>query len=186
MTETLEKTPGRPGAEAGTLRRLEGGGWELRFERRLRHSPERVWKALTTGEGLACWLAEADIELRPGGRMKLAFSHPCDADMPCVDEHQGQNNEVLRVEPFRLFEHTFDNDPASIVRWELSPDGDGTRLALSHRLDGDDDALSMTLSGWHHHLEGLDGAVLGRRHAWSWDRWRSLKATYAAGLEKEG
>ena len=56
MTETL--TSVQLDADAGTCRRIEGG-WELRFERRLRHSPERVWKALTTGDGLACWLAEA-------------------------------------------------------------------------------------------------------------------------------
>ena len=54
MTATiLSKLP----ADAGTWREVEGG-FEMRFERRLRHSPERVWKAMTTPEGLACWLAE--------------------------------------------------------------------------------------------------------------------------------
>ena len=72
MTDTLDRGV-RLGGEAGLIRRIEGG-WELRFERRLRHSPERVWKALTTGDGLACWLAEAEIDLRPGGRMDLNFN----------------------------------------------------------------------------------------------------------------
>ena len=46
MTDTLV----RLGADQGRWREIEGG-WELRFERRLRHSPERVWAALTTPGG---------------------------------------------------------------------------------------------------------------------------------------
>ena len=49
MTDAMDMDA-RLGAGAGTWRRLDSG-WELHFERRLRHSPERVWKALTTVEG---------------------------------------------------------------------------------------------------------------------------------------
>lgn len=59
--------PNSPGALTQTE-----DGWELRFERRLRLSPERVWAALTTPEGLRCWLAEAALELEPGGTMRLS------------------------------------------------------------------------------------------------------------------
>lgn len=183
MTETLE-TPVRLGADAGTLRRLEEGGWELRFERRLRHSPERVWKALTTGDGLACWLAEAEIELVPGGRMDLHFRQPDHEFMPDVPEKRRQSNEVLVVRPFTRFEHTFGSNAGSVVSWRLEPDGDGTHLTLVHRLpESWADARSNVLSGWHHHMEGLDDAVRGVRHPWDWDRWFGLRDAYAAELE---
>lgn len=181
MTETL--TPVLLDADAGTCRRIEDG-WEIRFERRLRHSPERVWKALTTPEGLACWLAEADIEAEPGGRMELNFRQPDNDFMPDVPEKRRQSNEVLVVQPFTRFEHTFGSNPASIVSWRLEPDGDGTHLTLVHRVpESWADARKNVLGGWHHHMEGLDDAVRGVRHPWSWDRWFALRDAYAAGLE---
>ena len=183
MTETLESGV-RLGAEAGTLRRIEGG-WELRFERRLRHSPERVWKVLTTGEGLACWLAEAEVELIPGGRMELNFRQPDHEFMPDVPERRRQSNEVLVVRPFTRFEHTFGSNAESVVSWRLEPDGDGTHLTLVHRLpESWTDARSKVLSGWHLHMEGLDDAARGMRHGWEWDRWFALRDAYAAELEK--
>jgi uncharacterized protein YndB with AHSA1/START domain len=181
MTEAMESV--QLDADAGTCRRIEGG-WELRFERRLRHSPERVWKALTTGDGLACWLAEADIDARPGGRMELNFRQPDHDFMPDVPEKRRQSNEVLVVRPFTRFEHTFGGNPESVVSWRLEPDGDGTLLTLVHRVpESRAGARSNVLSGWHHHMEGLDDAVHGVRHPWSWDRWFALRDAYAARLE---
>lgn len=176
MTDTLDAGLG---VDAGAWRRIDGG-WELRFERRLRHSPERVWKALATGEGLACWLAEADIEPRPGGRMELVFRHPPCDEFPDPEGFR-QSNEVIAWDPPHVFEHTFDH--GTVVRWVLTPDGDGTHLSLVHRVRAEVKALHQTLSGWHHHLEGLEGAVSGLDHAWSWDRWRMLDRAYAARLE---
>ena len=182
MTDAMD-TDARLGAEAGTWRRLDSG-WELHFERRLRHSPERVWKALTTGEGLACWLAEADIDLRPGGAMELNFRQPDHEFMPDRPEKRRQSNEVLLVEPVTRFEHTFGSNPGSVVSWRLAPDGDGTHLTLIHRVpESWADMRRNVLSGWHHHMEGLDDAVQGIRHPWSWDRWFALRDAYAERLE---
>ena len=182
MTGILEPDV-RLGADAGTLRRIDGG-WELRFERRLRHSPERVWKALTTGGGLACWLAEAEIDQRPGGRMDLNFRQPDHAFMPDTPDRRLQANEVLVVRPYSRFEHTFGNNAESVVSWRLEPDGDGTHLTLIHRVpESWADARSNVLSGWHHHIEGLDDAVRGVRHPWSWERWFALRDAYTAELE---
>lgn len=170
------------GAAAGSVRRIEGG-WELRFERRLRHSPERVWKVLTTSEGLACWLAEAEIEARPGGNMELNYRQPDHPFMPDTPERRRQSNEVLVVEPFTRFEHSFGGNPQSVVSWLLEPDGDGTRLTLIHHVpESWADERGMVLSGWHHHLEGLDDAARGVRHRWDWDRWFALRDAYGERL----
>jgi len=181
MTDLLDRT------DRGAWREIDGG-WELRFERRLRHSPERVWKALTTPEGLKGWLAEADIDPVPGGRMDLHFRQPDHEFMPDRPEVRTQSNEVLLVQPFSRFEHTFGSHPESVVSWRLAPDGDGTRLTLVHRIPQSwKDSRRNVLSGWHHHMEGLDDAARGVAHSWDWDRWFTLRDAYAAEIEaREG
>lgn len=182
MTDTTYP-PVALGADAGAIRRVEDG-WDIRFERRLRHSPERVWKALTTGDGLACWLAEAEIELAPGGKMELNFRQPDNDFMPDIPEKRRQSNEVLTVQPYSRFEHTFGSNPDSVVSWRLEPDGDGTHLTLLHRVPETwAGARANVLSGWQHHMEGLDDAVRGVRHPWNWDRWFALRDAYGARLE---
>lgn len=171
------------GADQGRWRRIDGG-WELRFERRLRHAPQRVWAALTTPEGLRCWLAEADIEGVPGGRMDLRFTQPATENFPATEECRAQANEVLVWRPFTQFDHTFGHED-SIVSWRLEPDGDGTFLTLIHRVPQSWECdLSRTLSGWHHHMEGLDDAVRGVPHPWSWPRWTALRDAYAAEVAR--
>lgn len=182
MTETLTP-PAALGSDAGAIVRVEDG-WEIRFERRLRHAPERVWNALTTGGGLACWLAEAEVDLVPGGAMELNFRQPDHEFMPDVPEKRRQSNEVLTARPYSLFEHTFGSNPASVVTWRLEPDGDGTHLTLTHRVpESWAGARANVLSGWHYHMEGLDGAVRGVAHAWVWDEWFALRDAYVARLE---
>lgn len=180
MTDTLD--PVRLGPEAGRLTPAEDG-WTLSFERRLRHSPERVWRILTTPEGLACWLAEAEIDLVPGGAMALNFRQPDHEFMPDIPEKRRQSNKVLTVQPFTLFEHTFGSNDESVVSWRLTPDGDGTHLALSHHIPASwRDARRNVLGGWHHHMEGFDDAARGVRHPWSWDSWFALRDAYAETL----
>ncbi|KQW82495.1 SRPBCC family protein [Brevundimonas sp. Root1279] len=182
MTETLTPTSplDRLGPDAGEIRTVEGG-WEVRFERRLRHSPERVWRALTTGAGLACWLAEAEIDLVPGGRMELNFRQPDHEFMPDTPDRRRQSNEVLTVRPYSRFEHTFGSNPESVVSWRLEPDGDGTHLVLLHKLpESWAGGRKNVLSGWHHHMEGLEDAIHGVRHPWEWDRWFALRDAYVA------
>ena len=182
MTDTFNSA--RLGAEAGTFRALEDGGWEIAFERRLRHSPERVWRALTTPEGLACWLAEADIDLKPGGRMDLNFRQPDNDFMPDVPEERRQSNQVLRVEPITRFDHTFGSNPDSIVSWVLAPDGEGTHLQLRHRVPETwTSARKNVLAGWQHHMEGLGDACVLTPHPWDWDRWFALRDAYAERLQ---
>ena len=116
--------------------------------------------------------------------MELNFRQPDHEFMPDRPEKRRQSNEVLLVEPVTRFEHTFGSNPGSVVSWRLAPDGDGTHLTLIHRVpESWADMRRNVLSGWHHHMEGLDDAVQGVRHPWSWDRWFALRDAYAERLE---
>lgn len=184
MTDVIE-APTRLGPDAGVLTPVEGG-WELRFERRLRHAPDRVWRLLTTGEGLAGWLAEAEIDPVAGGRMDLNFRQPDHDFMPDTPEERRQSNTVLRAQPHSLFEHTFGGHPQSVVTWRLEPDGDGTFLTLTHHIpQAWADARKNVLSGWHYHMEGFEDAARGVRHSWVWDEWFALRDAYARRIADE-
>ena len=57
----------------GTMER-RGDRRVIRFERRLAHPVERVWRALTDPNEIAAWLAVAEpLELEQGGRVVLTW-----------------------------------------------------------------------------------------------------------------
>jgi Activator of Hsp90 ATPase homolog 1-like protein len=70
-----------------------------------------------------------------------------------------------------------EGDVESVVRFELAPDGDGSRLTLTHTFERVDD-ISGFGAGWHHHLELLDASVTGSPRGWDWERYRELKRDY--------
>lgn len=174
---TLTRLP----EDAGTWREVEGG-YELRFERRLRHSPEKVWTAVATPEGIGCWFAQADMEAHAGGRYDLRFEHPCTDTWTEADQARVRPNTVLAYDPPRLFAHTFGED--HVVRWELQPDGSGTWLVMTHFVPAKDKGeVTGYLGGWTQHLRGLEDATGLKRTLWNWDEWRTLKAAYDAEVK---
>lgn len=156
-------------AQQGQLR-SEGERRGVRFERRYAAGPAEVWSALTEPERMARWLAEGELDLRVGGAYTLRFS---DA------EGQSAQGKVLAVEPERLLEITWEypGEPNTVLRLELTPDGDGTLLVLDHSgLPAE--AAPGYGGGWHAHLDALD-AHLGQEGTpdW-WGRYRELAPLY--------
>jgi uncharacterized protein YndB with AHSA1/START domain len=100
-----------------------------RIERRviLASAPSRVWKALTTAEGLSAWFGQqASIDLRPGGMATMTFAGRMTVDM-----------RVERVEEPTVFAYTWrlpnlplDDPRRTYVEFTLEPDGDGTMLRV--------------------------------------------------------
>jgi uncharacterized protein YndB with AHSA1/START domain len=80
--------------------------------------PSAVWRALTTPEQLAKWWVPGDIAPTLGHEFLLEM--PGWGNVSC---------KVLEVDPERLLVHTFAD---WTLRWELSPEGTGTRLILEH------------------------------------------------------
>ncbi|HLU56784.1 MAG TPA: SRPBCC family protein [Pseudonocardia sp.] len=116
----------------------------LRMERRLAHPPEKVWKAMTEPERLAEWFpSKVVVELREGGK---------------VDYDGGEPGVVTDLDPPRLIAYTWQDDH---LRWELHPEGDGTRLVLLHTFDDRPGAASYG-AGWHTCIVALGLALDGR------------------------
>jgi uncharacterized protein YndB with AHSA1/START domain len=162
----------------GTLQRRDGEH-VLRFERRLSHPIDRVWAALTQPAGLVGWLAEADVDLREGGRIELRWLNHDDAGNSAV-----ARGTVTALDPPRLLE--YDTDIHGRLRWELRPDDDGCLLVFTVTTPAPDEYLALVMAGWHIHLEHLADALDGRPVDWPrWDaehrpEWQAHHDRYAA------
>jgi uncharacterized protein YndB with AHSA1/START domain len=126
-------------------------GWTLVFTRDLRHPVEKVWRALSERGQLREWAPYVpDRDLTSEGPAILGM---LDAD----GTEQPMTGSVLRVEPPRLLEHAFGSD---VLRWELLPTAEGTRLVLRHSFA--DGAWSSALAaGWHICLDVADALLAG-------------------------
>ena len=136
-----------PGPAAGAEVRKDGEKWTLVLVRELRHSPQKVWNALTDPASLREWAPfDADRSLAAVGPVKLST---VGTPTPQVSE-----TEVTRADAPKLLEYRWgDND----MRWELEPLGDGTRLTLWHNIDRG--FIAMGAAGWHICLDVLDRFV---------------------------
>ncbi|THD46572.1 MAG: SRPBCC family protein [Bradyrhizobium sp.] len=140
---------------------------DMRFERHYPRSVERVWSALTEPARLQDWMGAALVEPRVGGRYELMIDGP----NPMI-------GRVLRWESPRVLEFTWSNRhaPDSTARYELSPDGDGTRLIFTH--SGAPFAnRALMLPGWHHFFDRLH-ACLGAPTDEPKQSWRELQTVY--------
>ena len=170
-----------PGPASGARVQKDGDKWTLILVRELRHSPEKVWQALTEPAHLRQWAPfDADGNLSTAGaRVKLTT---VGAPSPHVTE-----TTVTRADPPRLLEYNWGGQD---IRWELEPLPSGTRLTLWHNIDRR--FISMGAAGWHICLDVLDrllsGTPIGRMvagDAMKVSGWQRLNAEYAKqfGLE---
>ncbi|PMS17079.1 polyketide cyclase [Trinickia dabaoshanensis] len=144
----------KPGPAAGAHVNKDGENWTLVVVRDLRHTPEKVWKALTDPASLREWAPfDADKNLGIVGPVRLST---VGTPAPVVSE-----TRVTRAEAPKLLEYRWgDND----MRWTLEPQGSGTRLTLWHNIDRN--FIAMGAAGWQICLDVLerfvDEAPIGR------------------------
>jgi uncharacterized protein YndB with AHSA1/START domain len=126
-----------PGPAGGAEIRKDGEKWTLVLVRELRHSPEKVWKALTDPASLREW-APFDAN------RSLAAVGPVTLSTVGTPTPQLSQTEVTRADEPHLLEYRWgDND----MRWQLEPVGNGTRLTLWHNIDRG--FIAMGAAGWH-------------------------------------
>jgi uncharacterized protein YndB with AHSA1/START domain len=171
-----------PGPASGAQVHKDGEKWTLILVRELRHSPDKVWEALTDPAQLREWAPfDADVNLGTTGRtVKLTT---VGSPTPMVSE-----TTITRAEAPKLLEYSWGNQE---MRWELEAAGRGTRLTLWHNIDRR--FIAMGAAGWHVCFDVLDhllsetpiGRIVGAE-AFHFDGWQRLHAEYAKqfGVEK--
>jgi uncharacterized protein YndB with AHSA1/START domain len=139
---------------------IEGEYVTLRYERRLSHPREEVWKAITDPKELAGWMnTKALIDGRDGGTVDF------------VNTVSGfhTTGRILAWNPQHVFEHEWhiapnpslpDGEPEAVIRWELKQidDSNKTLLTLTHsRLTKS--TSSRFAPGWHAYLDRLEASL---------------------------
>lgn len=144
----------------GTLDEANGR-CRLRFARRLDHSPETVWRALTEGDDLAAWFPAA-IEggWGPGSHLTFTFHDPEEAAEHLeVDEAPVMHGEVIAHEPHRHLEYTWAEDT---LRFDLEATEDGGTLLTLTVLFDEIGKAARDASGWHECLDLLAARLAGQ------------------------
>ena len=162
-----------PSDDFGTFERA-GGVSILRFERRLAHPQQRVWRALTEDADLAAWFPTTIEGTRQAGAA-LHFSFR-------QSEGEPFDGEMLAFVPPSLMELRWADD---VLRFELEPDGAGCVLRLRVTFPEHGKA-ARDAAGWHVCLERLvlacDGVDPPREPP---ERWRVVHRGYVERLGPE-
>jgi hypothetical protein len=165
MTDREQYTPGP--ASAAQVRK-DGEKWTLILVRELRHSPEKVWQALTDPPQLREWAPfVTDGNLGTVGTVNLTW----------VGTPKPLETKVTRADAPNMLEY-------GDIRWELEASGDGTRLTLWHSIDRR--FISWGAAGWHISFDVLERLLAGkpigridRGEAMKSGGWQRLTAEYA-------
>jgi uncharacterized protein YndB with AHSA1/START domain len=130
----------------GILDRADGR-FVLRYQRRLAHPPEKVWRALIEPGQLAMWFPAAiEGERKQGARLRFVFEGEPGPPL---------EGEVLVFDPPRRLEYSWGTD---LLRFELVPDGAGCVLHFSTTFDERANA-ARDGAGWHACLDALDHSI---------------------------
>lgn len=142
MTEREQYTPGP--ASGARIQKSNQDKWTLILVRQLRHSPEKVWQALTDPAHLREWApfdAQGSLDA-VGSTVMLTW----------VGTSQAMPTKVVRADAYKVLEY---ND----IRWELEGSAGGTRLTLWHNIDRR--FIAMGAAGWHICFDALDRLLAG-------------------------
>jgi uncharacterized protein YndB with AHSA1/START domain len=139
-----------PGPASGARIQKDGDKWTLILVRQLRHSPEKVWEAITDPAHLREWAPfDADGNLATlGATVKLTT-----VAAPKVNISE---TTVTRADAPEILEYNWGGNN---LRWELEAFDGGTRLTLWHNIDRR--FISMGAAGWHICFDVLDRLLSG-------------------------
>jgi hypothetical protein len=164
MNDCEQYTPGP--ARAAEIRK-DGEKWTLILVRELRHSPEKVWQALTDPAQLREWAPfVTDGSLGAVGTVHLTW----------VGAPKPLETKVTRADAAEVLE-------CGDMRWELEAYGGGTRLKLWHSIDRR--FISWGAAGWHISFDVLERFLAGNplgiagADAMKFAGWQRLTVEYA-------
>jgi uncharacterized protein YndB with AHSA1/START domain/DNA-binding transcriptional ArsR family regulator len=146
---------------------------ELRLERTFDAPREAVFEAWTSPEVMRRWWAAgpdwdtplAEVDLRPGGRIRVSMSDPGGGD---VYTFSGEYLEVSPPERL-VFSSTWEGpNPGAggrttTVTVEFQDEGDRTRVILTHAGLPSDESRQSHAGGWNACLDNLERRVISQR-----------------------
>jgi len=173
MIDREQYTPGP--ATGAQVQKREGNQWTLILVRELRHSPEKLWQALTDPAQLREWapfVVNGNLDT-VGNTVKLTWvGNPTPID-----------TTITRADAPKVLEF-------GDIRWELEAVGSGTRLTLWHSIDRR--FVSWGAAGWHISFDVLDRLLVGNPigsiggpDAMKSAGWQRLVAEYAKQFAAE-
>jgi uncharacterized protein YndB with AHSA1/START domain len=136
---------------------IEGDKAVLSFERRLPFPIDAVWSAITDPAHRDQWMGATTIDPREGGVIEMVPTGP-----PQPPEQKKMTGRIRVWDPPHVFEHEWNQRIVedSVVRYELTADGDGTLLRFTHRGLGVRNAQGF-LPGTHAFLDRLQAYLAG-------------------------
>lgn len=147
----------------------EGGQVVGVMTRVLEHPPAEVWRMLTDPARLPLWLALGRIEPRVGGAARLDFAD----SGTVIDSHVTAYVEGQALE----YSWSSPDEPLRPVRWDVTPEGAGSRLTLTLKTPQGEDP-GRACAGWEAHLEMLEAALEGVPIKFPFDRFKAARDAY--------
>jgi len=129
-----------------SVKKEPSGRRSVQVEVEVPGTPEEVWHAISTGQGISSWFVPAKVEEKLGGKMEIHFGPGMDAD-----------SIITAWEPPRRFaaesHHLGENAPAFASEWFVEARSGGMCIVrVVHSLFADtddwDDQLEGTEHGW--------------------------------------
>jgi hypothetical protein len=175
MTNLEQYTPGPASRAQAKKDGPQKAKWTLILIRELRHSPEKVWQALTDPVQLREWAPfVVDGSLGTVGAT---------VNLTWVGNPAPIETRVTRADAPTVLEY-------GDIRWELEAFAGGTRLTLWHNIDRR--FIAWGAAGWHIAFDVLDrmlsGTPIGRivgADAMKFACWKRLVAEYAKQFGSE-
>jgi len=141
----------------------------IRLERTLDAPVETVWRYLTEADLRGRWFM-GGTDATGVGEFDLLVDHDRlsdDANVPYPESYAAfkgavWTEKVTRFEPPRLLETTFQGGKNGTVTYELFPEGEKTRLVLTHSGITSGTGAQDFGSGWNSHLTVLAERLAGR------------------------
>lgn len=131
---------------------------ELRVNREFTAPPERLWAAFTSPDALAAWMwppswaTVAEVDLRPGGRYRIASET---MDMAVAGVYESIESPTSLTQTWK-----WDGEAGqTVVTLTIAAIDSGSRLTLVHDGFPTAEEASIHLQGWNDCLDRLPGYV---------------------------
>lgn len=164
----------------------------IRLERTLDAPIETVWRYLTEAELRSRWFM-GGTDATGAGEFELLVDHDrlSDDAVRYPESYASSKGatwteKVLRFDPPRLLETTFQGGKNGTVTYELHAEGDRTRLVLTHSGIVSPVGAQDFGSGWNSHLTVLEERLAGRSVKDFWALHKQSKEAVAKALAAQG